>query len=117
MSTARPEESLCLIWTSADREVALNMVFMYGGNALRGGWWERVRLIAWGPAQKTLLADQGLQAELRVLADLGVELLACQKCADNYGHTDALRALGVDVQYTGAPLTEMLKTGWKVLTV
>jgi len=116
MSAPKPGESLCLIWNSADREVALNMVFMYGGNALPTGWWKRVRLIIWGPAQKTLVSDEALQAELYHLADAGVELLACQHCAENYGLVAALRALGVDVHYTGAPLTEMLQTGWKVLT-
>ncbi len=117
MTAARPEDSLCLVWTNADPEVALNMVFMYGANARLQDWWPRVRIIVWGPAQKTLAADPGLQARLPALAEAGVELMACRKCAENYGLAPALAALGLDVQYTGAALTEMLKSGWKVLTV
>lgn len=116
MPDAAPADSLCVIWTNADREVALNLAFMYAGNAIPKGWWKQVRLIVWGPAQKTLASDPEVQTELYWLADAGVEVLACRQCAENYGLVESLAALGVDVRYTGEPLTRMLKSGWKVLT-
>lgn len=32
------KEKLVIIWSSADREVALNMVFMYTANSKKFGW-------------------------------------------------------------------------------
>jgi hypothetical protein len=109
-------ESLVVIWSSGDREVAKKMVFMYTKNSRLKGWWGRVRLVVWGPSSLLLTTDPELQEELEDLKAVGVELLACKACADLYGATDKLTALGIEVIFMGAPLTEMLKTGWKCLT-
>ncbi len=116
MVEAPVSESLVVIWSSADREVAKKMVFMYSKNSRLKGWWGRVRLVVWGPSAKLLTTDQELQEELEDLRAAGVELLACKACTDLYGVTDQLESLGIDVIYMGAHLTEMLKTGWTCLT-
>ena len=108
---------LAVVWVTRDREAALNMVLMYTKNSRLKGWWDRVRLVVWGPSAKLLSEDAELQAEIEDCKAAGVELLACKACADRYGVADALTALGMDVIYMGAPLTEYLKGGWKVLTV
>jgi hypothetical protein len=109
-------DSLLVIWTSGDREVARKMVFMYTKNSRLKGWWGRVRLVVWGPSALLLTQDLELQEELEELKAAGVELLACKACADLYGVTDKLRTLGIEVIYMGQPLTEMLKAGWHCLT-
>ncbi len=109
-------DSLVVIWASGDREVARKMVFMYTKNARLRDWWGRVRLVVWGPSAQLLSVDRELQEELEDLKAAGVELLACKACADLYGVTDKLRALGVEVIFMGQPLTEMLKSGWTCLT-
>jgi hypothetical protein len=45
------EDSLVVLWTSGDREVALNMVFKYTLNSKLKNWWSEVRLIVWGLLQ------------------------------------------------------------------
>ncbi len=107
---------LLVIWSSADRDVALNMVFMYGLNSRLKGWWEQVRLVVWGPSAKLLSVDKELQGKIKEMQDAGVETLACKACADRYGVSDALAELDIDVIYMGMPLTDMLKTGWATLT-
>ncbi len=109
-------ESMVVIWSSGDREVAKKMVFMYTKNSKLKGWWGRVRLVVWGPSSQLLSTDLELQEELEDLKAAGVELQACKACADLYGVTDKLKSLGIEVIYMGAPLTEMLKTGWTFLT-
>lgn len=123
-STAIAEEAaktveptkLLVVWTSADREVANNMVFMYTYNAKKNNWWKEVRLLIWGPSQKLLARDKELQDYLKKMKDAGVELIACQACSDGYGISEDLRKLGITVEYVGVPFTEMLKSGWKTLT-
>jgi hypothetical protein len=107
---------LLVVWTSADREVANNMVFMYTYNAKKNGWWKEVRLLIWGPSQKLLVQDTELRDYLKKMKEAGVELLACQACSDGYGISDELRKLGVTVEYVGVPFTGMLKSGWTTLT-
>ena len=109
-------DSLVVVWTSGDREVARKMVFMYTKNGRLRDWWGRVRLVVWGPSALLLSGDRELQEELEDLKAAGVELLACKACADLYGVADKLRALGVEVIFMGQPLTEMLKSGWTCLT-
>jgi hypothetical protein len=108
--------SLVVVWTSGDREVARKMVFMYTKNSKLRDWWGRVRLVVWGPSARLLADDRELQEELEDLKAARVELIACKACADLYGVTDKLRALGIEVIYMGQPLTEMLKSGWTCLT-
>jgi hypothetical protein len=112
-----PEDSLVVLWTSGDREVALNMVFMYTLNAKRRAWWRDVRLIVWGPSAKLLSADQELQSEIMRMHKAGAVLEACKACADRYGVSDALERLGITVKYMGTPLTGYLKEGRHVLVV
>lgn len=112
-----PEEKLVILWTSADREVALKMVFMYAGNAPRNDWWKDITLIVWGPSAKLLAGDEELQDLLFGMKKDGVKAEACKACADTYGVSDQLTALGVDVKYMGETLTTYIKEGKHVLTI
>ena len=110
-------KGLAVLWVTRDKGAAQNMVFMYTKNSKLKGWWKDVRLIVWGPSAKLLAEDEELQSELRELKSAGVELLACKRCADNYGVSDSLAALGVEVIYMGEPFTGMLKEGWATISV
>ena len=114
---SRNEDSLVVLWTSGDREVALNMVFMYTLNTKRRNWWGDVRLIVWGPSSKLLSEDSELQGEVAKMKEAGVVLEACKACSDRYGVSEALERMGIDVRYMGIPLTEYLKEGRSVLAL
>ena len=111
------DDSVVVLWTSGDRDVALNMVFMYTLNAKRRNWWKDVRLIVWGPSSRLLSEDEDLQDEIWKLGEAGVILEACKACADRYGVSEDLEQLGIDVKYMGVPLTEYLKEGRSVLSL
>jgi hypothetical protein len=110
------EDSLVVLWTSGDREVALNMAFMYTLNSKLKNWWSEVCLIVWGPSSKLLSEDRDLQNKIKEMKQAGVILEACKRCADNYGVSKRLEELGIDVKYMGEPLTAYLKQGKKVIT-
>jgi len=114
---SRNEDSLVVLWASGDRDVALNMVFMYTLNAKRRNWWNDVRLIVWGPSSKLLSQDRELQGEVTKMKEAGVVLEACKACADRYGVSGTLSQLGIDVKYMGIPLTEYIKEGRSIISL
>ncbi len=113
---AMDKTKLAVVWSSSDPEVAHKVCFMYTHNAKLRGWFDEVTLIVWGPSARLLTEDTALQEKIKAMAADGVTLEACLACADSYGVSDKLRALGVDVKYMGVPLSEMLQGNWKVLT-
>lgn len=110
------KDTLVVLWTSGDREVALKMVFMYTLNAKLKGWWEKVIFIVWGPSAKLLAGDSELQEHIQKMDEAGIVLEACRKCADMYGVSGELERMNIDVRYMGEPLTAYLKEGRKTIT-
>jgi len=110
------KDSLVVVWSSGDREVAEKMVFMYTLNSRLKQWWKEVTFIIWGPSAKLISEDLELQDYLEKLKDAGVILEACIACADMYRVSKKLAALGVDVKPMGLPLTGYLKEGRAVMT-
>jgi len=115
--TADAERSrLAVVWSSGDPEVAYRVCFMYTHNAKKQGWFDEVLLVVWGPSSRLLAADKDLQAAVKAMMADGVQVQACVACANSYGVSDRLRDLGIEVRGMGPPLTEMLKSDWRVLT-
>jgi len=107
MSTDK--KTLVVLWTSADREVALKMVFMYTLNAKLNGWWENVILIVWGPSATLLSRDKELQDKITQMREAGVVLEACKACADMDDVSSDLEQLGIEVKYIGVAFSDYLK--------
>jgi len=108
-SGGRGPRELTVVWTSPDPDVAHRVGLMYTHAAKTAGWFERVRLIAWGPSQRTLVGDKDLRAKVKEMQDDGVTLDACIACAESYGIVEELRAAGFEVRLMGGPLTQSLK--------
>lgn len=109
-------DTVVVLWTSGDIEVAENMVFMYTLNAKKRGWWTNINFIIWGPSSKLLSDTPGLREKIKEFIREGIKVEACKACADNYGVADNLESLGVEVKYMGQPLTDYIKEGYSVLT-
>jgi hypothetical protein len=107
---------LAVLWTSGDPDVAHRVCFMYTEAAARGGWFDQISLIVWGPSARLLAGDKDLQAKVKNMQDAGVQVRACVVCAESYGVSETLRDLGISVEPMGKPLTEMLQSDWNVLT-
>ncbi len=110
------DNRLVVVWSSADPEVAHNMVFMYTGNAKRRGWFEDVTLIIWGPSVRMLVNDESLQQGIKQIKEYGVRVMACRKCAENYGLQEQLLAMDIESIYIGETLSDFIKEGRHVLT-
>lgn len=114
---ATASDTLVVLWTSADVELAEKMVFMYTHNAKKAGWFKEVILIVWGPSEKLLAENETMQQRVKAMQDDGIIVEACVACARMYGVADELKVCEVDVKGMGTPLTKYLKRGYRVLSL
>ena len=110
-------EELYILWTTGDEKTAENMVFMYGHNSMKKGWWNKVTVIIWGAASELAAENNCIQERIKEMINDGVSFIACKACADKLGVTGRLEQLGVDVFYTGETLTDIIREGKKLLSV
>lgn len=108
---------LYILWTNDNLITSEKMVFMYGINSLRRGWWEKVTIIVWGATAKLAGENAAIREKIREALDEGVHITACKACADQLGVTEVLEKMGIEVIYWGDPLTKILKRGEKLLTI
>jgi hypothetical protein len=70
----------------------------------------------WGASAKLLSENEELQKMLQKVKETGVELSCCVVCSDDYGITEQLASMGINMTHTGEILTNALKEDWKVIT-
>jgi len=111
------KKKLLFLWTTENRETALNMVLMYTHNAKLKNWWDEVNLLIWGASQNFLLTDSEAKSKIAEMINDGVNVIACRKCAENLGVMEQLKKLDVKVFYTGEYLTDWLNSENKMITI
>lgn len=107
---------LLIIWSTEEIEVAKKMVLLYSSVILPRSYWDEAILMIWGPSARLLSKNRELQEKVKEIASTGVKLQACVVCTDEYGVSDTLEALGVELIHTGEILTQALKSDWKSIT-
>ena len=117
MAEPASPSSLLVLWTTGERESALQMALMYGLNAKLHDWWDEVTLLIWGASQSLVVEDAEVKDKVAEMGYAGVRVVACRKCAENLGLKDQLTELGCEVFYVGELLTDWLKSGRAILTV
>ena len=74
-------------------------------------------LVIWGATAQLASENAAIQARIAEAQEAGVYVTACKACADQLGVSESLEALGVDVQYLGIALTNVLKNEEALLTI
>jgi len=109
-------DTLVVLWSSGDPEVAEKACLMYAGAAKKFGWFREVILIVWGPSEKLLAENPKLKEKIASMKKDGVIIEACVACSNMYGVTNDLKVCEVDVKGMGVPLTHYLKRGYKIIS-
>lgn len=107
---------LLIIWSTEELEVAEKMVFLYSSVILPRGYWDEAVLMIWGPSARLLSKNISLQKKIKEIALTGVKLQACIVCTEEYGVSEKLQELGVELTHTGEMLTQALQNDWKSIT-
>jgi hypothetical protein len=114
--TKTASDTLVVLWSSGDPEVAEKACLMYTGAAKKYGWFKEVILVVWGPSEKLMVENQKLKDKIASLKKDGVIVEACIACSNMYGVTNDLKVCEVDVKGMGVPLTHYLKRGYKIVS-
>jgi hypothetical protein len=109
-------DTLVVLWTSGDPDVAEKVCLMYTHAAAKSGWFKTVILVVWGPSANLLSNNHKLQSKVKSMISDGIHVRACIVCANSYGVSDQLRDIGIEVLGMGKPLTGYLKSGYSILT-
>lgn len=111
------KKTLYILWTNDNIITSKLMVFMYGINAKKRGWWEDVTIIIWGATAKLTSESVEIQNLIKEAKAEGVHVSGCRTCADELGVVDKLEALDIELIRWGVPFTELLKADEKILTI
>lgn len=106
-----------ILWTSDNKETAMNMICLYAHNAKLQGWMDNVTILIWGASQKLISQDEELQEKIRQMVKDGVEVVACKKCAQNLGVVDEMEACDLNLYFTGELLSSWVKEGSSIISV
>ena len=109
-------DTLVVLWSSGDPEVAEKACLMYTHAAKKYKWFDEVILIAWGPSEKLLAENEMIREKVAAMQKDGVVVQACIACSNMYGITGELKVCSVDVRGMGGPLTDYLKKGYKMVS-
>lgn len=101
---------LLIVWSSGEIEVAKKLVLLYGSVMLERKYWDEATIMIWGPSAQILAKNRELQEQMKIVRDSGVKFNACVVCSDDYGVSDTLRELGVELIHTGEMLTKALQS-------
>lgn len=107
---------LLIIWSTSEIEVAKKMILLYGSVILPRGYWDEAHIMIWGSSAKLLAENVELQEMVTKVQATGVKFSCCMVCSDEYGVSEKLASMGIDMTHTGERLTESLQSDWKVIT-
>ena len=108
---------LNILWTNGDPTTSELMVFMYAINAKRNAWWDEVTIIVWGATAILVKENPKIRELIGEALREGVHVSACRACAEQTGAVTTMDDLGVEVIYWGEPLTGIIKSGEKLITI
>jgi len=106
-----------ILWTTDNKDTALNMICLYAHNAKKQGWIGKVTILIWGASQTLVSQDKDIQKKIQAMIDDGVEVIACKNCAQEIGVAEELENCGINVFYTGQLLTAWIMSKETVISV
>jgi hypothetical protein len=113
---AGPSDTLVVVWSSGDPDVAEKACLMYAHAAKKYKWFSEVILVVWGPSEKLLAENTMLKEKVASMQKDGIIVEACVACANMYDVTNELKVCEVDVKGMGGPLTKYLKRDYKIIS-
>ena len=110
-------DKLNILWTTTNKDTISHMISMYAINSLKKGMWNKVNIIVWGASAKLIGEDIEIQEIVKNMLESGISMEGCLACSEEFGVTEKLKNLGIEMKYMGEPITNILKNNEKLLTL
>ncbi len=107
-------DRVVVIISTSDAEKA-KAGLMYAVNSASQGWMEDVKLIFFGPAQDLLLSDIEIKDYVIQFREAKGKVTACKFIAERDENAKEISSLGVDVEYVGSMISDLIKDGYTPL--
>ena len=101
---------LLVIVATSDKEKA-QTALMYAKNAMKRGWLDDVKVVYFGPSEKMIVEDPILSDQAQDIAEAGGSI-ACKYISDRDGVSEKIEKLGVQVEYVGNIVSDLIKDGY-----
>ena len=101
---------LLVILATAEKEKALTGL-MYARNTIAREWLEDVKVIFFGPIERLMVNDEDIATAAKEVAAIG-GAIACKFLSDRDQVSDEIEKLGVDVEYVGPIIADLIKEGY-----
>ena len=108
--------ALVVIWSSADKEIAMKTALAYPLNSKLNGWMQNVTVMVWGPSVQLLAKDKEIQNVFLHMKQAGVNVFVDKKCVDEYQVVKEIEGLNMEVRSLGKPLTVFILQRRTILT-
>src|ERR1035437_10405992 len=105
----RDSSALVIIWSSADKDVALKTALAYALNSKLNGWIQDITVLAWGPSVQLLAKDKDIQNVFTYMRQAGVIVLVDKKCVEEYQANKEMEILKLEVKSLGKTLTTYIQ--------
>jgi len=104
-------DKLLVIISTAEPDAARTGM-LYAINALKHCWMSEVKIFFFGPAQELLTRDGELQRLLQEYQAHDQTAVACKFIADRDQTAEPTAALGVQVEYIGTMISDLIRDGY-----
>ncbi len=95
-----------IILGSSDIE-KLKSALVYGKNAIKYGWLDDVKFFVFGGAEKSMLNDNELIEDVK-----SVKAIACKFFAKEENIYEKFKELGINAEYIGEEISNLIKEGY-----
>lgn len=110
-------KKLNILWTNDNPITAELMVFMYAIYSKEQKMWDDVTLIVWGATVQLVMENVDIQALIKKAQKSGIHVTACRSCVNELDAIEALEALDIELISWGAPLTKIIQSNEKLITI
>ena len=99
---------------------AIYFGLLYAVRATKNQWMDNVKVLFWGPAEKTISGLPPDSEQIKLLKEVQAmggkfgSVWACKACSDRYGITQKMLDLGFEVFHTGETISYLMKLGYRI---
>lgn len=101
-----------LIWLASPDREKLMPGLMWGLNAKRNNWVDEVKVVVFGPSEKTVMDDDVLFSMVQEIEGS----MFCRRVAEMENTVEQMETRGANLAYVGEPIAKAIAEGFTVLT-